>query len=102
MRRGRLDDEIRMQNRAINTMHADFVGFDQIVDLTEDDYGVLTVPTDIVVDDTDSDEEVAAPSIQLQFDSLAGHQYGFWIEVSFLSSHKLRPFDSLHLHVVFI
>lgn len=85
IRRGELDDEIRLQNQAVNTIQADFVGFEQIVDLTEDTEEVFNVPKAIVIDDDESDEEVAAPSIDLQFDSLAGQQYGFWIEVSFLS-----------------
>lgn len=110
MRKIKLAEEIRMQDRAINIMQADFAGFKQIVDLTEADDEVLNVPKAIVVDDIESEDEndVAAPSIELQFDSLAGHQYGFWIEVSSLSLLNEQrtiaplhlPHDMLHLYNV--
>lgn len=89
----KLNDDIQRQRRAINIVESDFADFQPIVDLTQDDEEVRNVPKTIVVEDIHLNEG-APPALELQFDSLAGNQYGFWIEVSSFSFDE--PRYSLH------
>lgn len=71
MRKIKLAEEIRMQDRAINIMQADFAGFKQIVDLTEADDEVLNVPKPLLL--TISSQRMRMTSLHRQLNCSSTH-----------------------------